>query len=119
MPKADAEALLRARVGNDLCIRFFQRADGTILTEDCPVGVKKKRRRSFVFAVAGVGAMAAAAATMLLKPRCHHSTAPRAARISVGEHNAASSPPLVEKKGEAVYEPVMGLSVEVEDVPTK
>ena len=68
MAKEEAEALLQARLGNDLCIRFYQRADGTILTEDCPVGVKKKQRRRLVLAVAGAGAMAAAAASMLMKP---------------------------------------------------
>ncbi|HSO38005.1 MAG TPA: hypothetical protein VLT33_36005 [Labilithrix sp.] len=70
MAREDAEALLQARLGNDLCIRFYQRADGTILTEDCPVGVKKKQRKKLVLAVAGAGAMAAAAASMFLKPTC-------------------------------------------------
>jgi hypothetical protein len=64
MQREDAENLLRERLGNDLCIRFYQRADGTILTQDCPEGVKKKRRKKLALAVAGAGAMAAAAATM-------------------------------------------------------
>ena len=67
MPKDDAEALLRERMGDDLCVRFYQRADGTILTQDCPVGVKKKRRRALAFAVAGAGAMLAATATMFIR----------------------------------------------------
>jgi hypothetical protein len=33
----DAIALLRAKEGR-LCARFYRRADGTILTADCPVG---------------------------------------------------------------------------------
>ena len=70
MAKDDAEALLRERLGNELCIRFYQRADGTILTQDCPVGVSKKRRKKLVLAVAGAGAMAAAAATMFMKTTC-------------------------------------------------
>ena len=69
MAKDDAEALLRERLGQELCIRFYQRADGTILTQDCPEGVKKRRKR-LVLAVAGAGAMAAAAATMFMKTRC-------------------------------------------------
>lgn len=28
-----------------LCVRFFRRADGTLLTRDCPVGQERKRRR--------------------------------------------------------------------------
>jgi hypothetical protein len=70
MAKDDAETLLRERLGDDLCIRFYQRADGTILTADCPVGVKKKRRKKLALAVAGAGAMAAAAATMFMKQTC-------------------------------------------------
>lgn len=70
MAKDDAEALLRERLGDDLCIRFYQRADGTILTADCPVGVKKKRTKKLALAVAGAGAMAAAAATMFMRDTC-------------------------------------------------
>lgn len=39
MPRADAEALLLQHEG-DLCVRLYRRADGTVLTEDCPVGVR-------------------------------------------------------------------------------
>ena len=35
---AEAGALIREKEGN-LCGRFYQRADGTMLTADCPVGV--------------------------------------------------------------------------------
>jgi len=70
MQREDAEALLRERLGNELCVRFYQRADGTILTQDCPEGVKKKRRKKLALAVAGAGAMAAAAATMFFKSTC-------------------------------------------------
>ena len=69
MTTDDAESLLRKRLGNDLCVRFYQRADGTILTADCPVGVKKKRRKKLALAVAGAGALAAAAATSFLSRR--------------------------------------------------
>ena len=67
MPREDAERLLQERIGKDLCVRFYQRADGTILTEDCPVGVKKKRRKKLALAVAGAGAMAFAATSMLTR----------------------------------------------------
>jgi len=69
MTRDDAESLLRERLGNDLCVRFYQRADGTILTQDCPEGVKKKRRKKLALAVAGAGAMAAAAATSFMSNR--------------------------------------------------
>ena len=54
----DAERLLVERTGNDLCVRFYQRADGTMMTADCPVGVTRKRRKKVALAVAGAGAMA-------------------------------------------------------------
>jgi hypothetical protein len=61
MPRAEAESLLRERMGGELCVRFYQRADGTVMTTDCPVGAKKKQRKKLALAVAGAGAMAAAA----------------------------------------------------------
>jgi hypothetical protein len=39
MPRADAEVLLRERT-EGVCVRFYRRFDGTILTSDCPVGVR-------------------------------------------------------------------------------
>ena len=44
MPRGEAEALVRGAEGR-LCVRFFRRADGTVLTQDCPVGLEKVRRR--------------------------------------------------------------------------
>ena len=43
-------------------MRAALRADGTVLTSDCPVGVKKRRRRRAALAVVGGGLMAAVAA---------------------------------------------------------
>jgi len=58
MPRGEAEALLRQRESN-ICVRLYRRADGTIITGDCPVGVRKKRvRRAVVSLVAGAGALA-------------------------------------------------------------
>lgn len=41
---AQAVALVREKEG-DLCGRFFRRADGTVITGDCPVGVHHRIRR--------------------------------------------------------------------------
>lgn len=51
MTTEQAESLIRAKEGN-LCIRYYQRADGTVMTADCPVGVRKKRNRRLAFAAA-------------------------------------------------------------------
>lgn len=67
MTRADAEALLASRGEGELCVRYYQRADGTVMTTDCPVGVTKKRRKKLALAVAGAGAMAAATLTALTR----------------------------------------------------
>jgi hypothetical protein len=44
MTRAEVETLIREKEGR-LCGRFFQRADGRMLTADCPVGVQRRRSR--------------------------------------------------------------------------
>jgi hypothetical protein len=51
MTRDDAEQLLREKQGN-LCARYFQRADGTILTSDCAIGKQQRRRRRVMVATA-------------------------------------------------------------------
>lgn len=61
LSREEAEALLVAKEGK-MCVRIFRREDGTVLTDDCPVGMKKRRRRRAAAAAVGGGLMAAAAA---------------------------------------------------------
>lgn len=67
LTEAETVALLQQATGR-VCGRIFQRADGTVLTKDCPVGVATLRRRfalslvavvAFVVALVGVVAGAA------------------------------------------------------------
>jgi hypothetical protein len=44
MSRPEAEALIRGAEGR-LCVRYYQRADGTVITQDCPVGVQAVRQR--------------------------------------------------------------------------
>ena len=44
MTTYDAENLLRLSEGR-LCVRYFERADGTVLTQECPVGWARVKRR--------------------------------------------------------------------------
>lgn len=44
MSKADAERLIATNEGR-LCVRFYRRADGTIITKNCPVGLPAIKRR--------------------------------------------------------------------------
>lgn len=51
MTRYDAEHLLRMSEGR-LCVRYFKRDDGTILTKDCPVGWARVKQRVSIFAAA-------------------------------------------------------------------
>lgn len=44
MTHSEAESLLKTAEGR-LCARLYRREDGTVLTQDCPVGLKALRRR--------------------------------------------------------------------------
>ncbi len=44
MSRAEAEALIISKEGK-LCIRFAQRADGTVISDNCPVGLRAARDR--------------------------------------------------------------------------
>lgn len=52
MSRADAEALIREHEGR-LCVRFYRRKDGTMLTADCPVGAMAVIARKVAACLAG------------------------------------------------------------------
>lgn len=60
MTRPDAEALLRRTEGR-VCTKFYRRADGSILTKDCPYGLRAITRR-VAMAYAGVAAFCVRAA---------------------------------------------------------
>ncbi|HZW05892.1 MAG TPA: hypothetical protein VFF65_02120 [Phycisphaerales bacterium] len=70
MTRTEAEAFLRERLGGEggrLCARIYRRADGTVLTADCPVGLAALRARARrgalrVAAALGLTSLVAAAA---------------------------------------------------------
>ena len=72
MSRAEAESLIQQKEGR-LCVRFYQREDGTMLTADCPVGLHEVRRGlgrslaagfaaccAFGFGLIGIGGQSAA-----------------------------------------------------------
>ncbi len=59
MSQAEAETLVMQNEGR-LCVRFFKRADGTLLTRDCPVGLRAMHRRR----LKKLGSLAAAVTLM-------------------------------------------------------
>jgi hypothetical protein len=100
LTREEAENVIREHEG-DVCMRLYQRKDGTILTADCPVGQKRRRRRRLVAGMAVAGATLAGATwitteTVLL----------RAGAIEVGEaYHPQLGTPTVEE--EEIY-PVAG-----------
>lgn len=56
LTRSEVAAILLENEG-DACMRLYRRADGTVITADCPVGQKRKRRRRML-----AGALVATAA---------------------------------------------------------
>lgn len=61
LTRDQAETFLQ-NVTESACVRIYQRADGTVLTSDCPVGVQKKRVKRLFLATVGAGLAVAAGA---------------------------------------------------------
>jgi hypothetical protein len=95
MSRAEAEAVVREKEGR-LCVRFYQRSDGTVLTEDCPVGVRRRRLRQRVWsAVSGLAASLALAFGLAGRARADLT-------IRDGKHPAPPKPPVTVMHGGAV-----------------
>jgi hypothetical protein len=58
MSRQEAESFVRRSEGRT-CVRFFRRTDGTVLTRDCPVGLRAVRQR-FTRAVAALAGIVVA-----------------------------------------------------------
>lgn len=56
MTRDEAEALIVAQEGK-LCVKFFRRADGTILTADCPIGLWEAAHRKMSYWLASAAAL--------------------------------------------------------------
>lgn len=77
MTRAEAEALVAGRTGEGrMCVRLYKRADGTVITQDCPVGLAAARlrvRRVVARLAAAFGLMggAAVAGTVTARASSH------------------------------------------------
>lgn len=68
MTRPEAESLLEEKEGK-LCVRFFRRADGTVMTQDCPVGLRAVRLKIVRMAGAVVALIAMLVAGLGLRRR--------------------------------------------------
>ena len=68
MPEAEAAALLNDNVDGALCVRFYTRADGTVMTSDCSISTRAATRRTLrkVPVMAGAALLAVSAASVAL-----------------------------------------------------
>lgn len=63
LTRSEVQTLIASTEGR-LCIRLYRRADGTVLTKDCPVGIRalrmrvSKRAAAIFAAIAGLSSMA-------------------------------------------------------------
>ncbi len=73
MSREEAELLMLEKEGN-LCIRLYRRKDGTVLTQDCPVGVRNKRLRLVGVLAIGGGLAATAAGFAASRQVVHPAT---------------------------------------------
>jgi hypothetical protein len=106
MTRDEAEALIVEKEGR-LCVRYFERADGTILlADDCEVGARsrqRRRRRNTAIAAAAAALIGAAGALAGRSPRAvMGAMAPRpeierAMRERMGKYDGAPRPTLAPK----------------------
>jgi hypothetical protein len=69
MRRDEAEALIREKNG-DLCARYYQRGDGTIILADCTIGKKQQRKRRVI--AVGAAAMLASGVALAYKLTREH-----------------------------------------------
>lgn len=99
MATEEAEALL-ARKSGKICTYFYRRADGTVLTQDCPVGLGQVYRKQ------GLVAAALYAVTLLASsclPSSRADEAPLMGKVAVQTVEMLGGAPYM---GEYVPEPV-------------
>jgi len=117
MTRDEAEALLQSRVGR-LCVRYYQRADGTILLKDCTIGVKRRNRRR-LFAAGVAASLAGIGGAAALLRGSHEDAVPVAGAIALPqpEHEImgrfAAEPPRDATMGQVAIEPPTEMKGEI------
>ena len=64
MSEAEALAMVRETEGR-LCMRLHRRSDGTVITRDCPIGLRAATRRQLARLVGGIAAVVMLAGSAL------------------------------------------------------
>ena len=100
MTAPEAADLLR-NVEGRLCVRFYRRADGTMMTKDCPVGVRAVRQRvARTASVACASIMTLSVFNLASKPRSEYPVLLRllldrvAPEHTMGDTSSVEAPPV-------------------------
>src|SRR5882762_8032794 len=92
MTRLEAESLIAGTEGR-LCVRFYRRRDGSIITDDCPVGLRAIRRRVSYIARA-MGSVVLGLFAGLGVHEAFSSIAPFAERATAGTMVRSFEPPV-------------------------
>ncbi len=84
MTRAQAEAVILKHEGH-LCVRFYSRADGTVLTRDCPVGLRAFRLKA-AKKLSWAAALALACVTGLWRGETAHAVTQAAPKTAAPPH---------------------------------
>ncbi len=75
MTRDEAEALIIAKEGK-LCVRYYQRTDGTIILKDCEVAISNRRKRRVIAAGAAALLAGGGGVAMMLRTKAKIAPAP-------------------------------------------
>ena len=107
MTRVQAESLIADTEGR-LCVRFYRRVDGSILTRDCPVGLRAIRRRlSYLAKAVSAAVLSFFAGLGVYKAFTPASLTPRMGVMveTVGDVAMAEEDPQLVVKGELILLP--------------
>src|SRR6185503_11287235 len=116
LTRKEAEALVTATEGR-ICGRIYRRADGTVITKDCPVGLRAIRRRVARRTAAVFAAIASLCATAMADARSLHDVS-RGSAGRFSRANALASAELSGRVTDPTGEPIKGARVTLTNVQT-
>lgn len=102
MSRDEASTLLAAAAKGRVCVRFFRRADGRVLTQDCPVGLRARLRWAWARTCAATLALWAFATGCA--PKADATPQP----VKMGEAVMPTPKPPRAEMGDMVAPPIMG-----------
>ncbi len=109
----EIESLVANKEGR-LCARLYRRVDGTLLTKDCPVGLRAVRLRVSKRVAAVFAAVAAFTSATVGQQRPERKTPPQEAGVKVKVSKDPAAPQVVGTVKDLAGAPVAGAEVLVE-----